>query len=143
MTRRCDEITPGREDATVFRQALLLCVFASSCSILGCSRRAPSLRESSALASASAAIPAFAAPDASVVSGKAFGAACVGDSECAEGVCFHKRIKAPDAGKERRGANEAVQHDGYCSLRCTDDADCPVPPTKGRCGARGMCKKPD
>jgi hypothetical protein len=58
-------------------------------------------------------------------------------------VCFHKRLKGPDAGKERRGSDDAVEHDGYCSIRCNDDADCPVPPTKGRCGARGMCKRPD
>lgn len=108
----------------------------------------------SAAASASAAAPAPAAPasaapapavspplDASAA--KPFGAPCVGDAECAGGVCFHKRLKVPGAGKERRGADDAVEHDGYCSIRCNSDAECPVPPTKGRCGARGMCKRPE
>jgi hypothetical protein len=120
--------------------------------LAGCSRResqekATPTPESSALASA--ATPASAAPspapsarpDASA--GRPFGSPCVDDAECSGGVCFHKRIKGPDAGHERRGANEAVEHDGYCSLRCNDDAECPVPPTKGKCGARGMCKRPE
>jgi hypothetical protein len=74
---------------------------------------------------------------------KPFGAFCVVDTECAGGVCFHKRLKGPDAGRERRDADDAVEHDGYCSLRCNDDKDCPVPPSSGRCGARGMCKRPN
>ena len=40
--------------------------------------------------------------------GKAFGEACVTDWECAGAVCFHKRLKGPDAGRERHetpGAN--------------------------------------
>jgi hypothetical protein len=79
------------------------------------------------------------APDA----GKPFGAFCTDDAECSGGVCFHKRVKGPGAGRERRDSGEAVEHDGYCSLRCSDDADCPVPPTRGKCGARGMCKRPE
>jgi hypothetical protein len=73
----------------------------------------------------------------------AFGAACVTDEDCPSHVCFHKRLKTPgvDAGKERRDAGEAVEHDGYCSMKCDSNADCPVPPTKGKCGARGMCKR--
>jgi hypothetical protein len=76
--------------------------------------------------------------------GKAFGEACVTDQECAGAVCFHKRLKGPDAGRETRDAGaEPVEHDGYCSMSCNTDADCPVPPTRGRCGARGMCKRPE
>jgi hypothetical protein len=75
--------------------------------------------------------------------GKPFGAFCVTDSECSGAVCFHKRLKTPDAGRERRGADDPVEHDGYCSLRCNDDRDCPVPPSSGKCGARGMCKRPN
>ena len=115
--------------------------------LAGCSRGNAATLETSALASAAASASAKPAPvpsasiDAS--SGKPFGAPCFVDTECAAAVCFHKRIKGPDAGPERRGASEAVEHEGYCSIRCNDDADCPVPPTKGRCGARGMCKRPD
>jgi hypothetical protein len=67
----------------------------------------------------------------------------VSDAECADRVCFHKRIKGPNSGKESRSNDDPVEHDGYCSIRCSDDADCPVPLTRGRCGARGMCKRPD
>ncbi|HEY2516108.1 MAG TPA: hypothetical protein VGI39_34790, partial [Polyangiaceae bacterium] len=76
---------------------------------------------------------------------KPFGAPCVADGECAGGVCFHKRIheKGADAGREQRGQDGPVEYDGYCSLRCNDDEGCPVPPTRGRCGARGMCKRPE
>ena len=76
---------------------------------------------------------------------RAFGGACVEDAECAGGVCFHKRVHEPgrDAGHERRGENGPVERDGYCSMRCNDDVDCPVPLTRGRCGARGMCKRPE
>jgi hypothetical protein len=115
--------------------------------VVGCSRSDTTSREASAtpkVAPAAASVAAVAS--ASVVDGsaaKSFGAACVEDAECAGGVCFHKRLKGPDAGKERRGADDPVERDGYCSMRCDDDADCPVPPTKGRCGARGMCKRPD
>jgi hypothetical protein len=109
---------------------------------LGCSRSTAAPLESTAIASAAASVSTPPSPpDASAA--KPFGAPCVGDAECAGGVCFHKRLKGPDAGKERRGANDAVEHDGYCSIPCNDDADCPVPLTKGRCGARGMCKRPD
>ena len=85
---------------------------------------------------------AVAAPAAGVDGGKPFGAFCVVDGECAGGACFHKRLKGPDAGPERRASDDPVEHDGYCSLRCNDDADCPVPPSSGRCGARGLCKRP-
>ena len=89
-------------------------------------------------------MPAAAPAVSGGAPGKPFGEPCVDDPECTGGVCFHKRIKGPDAGRERRDAGpEAVEHDGYCSLRCDSDANCPVPPTKGKCGARGMCKRPE
>ncbi len=75
---------------------------------------------------------------------KAFGAPCVVDAECGGSVCFHRRVKGAHAAHETRdAAGEVVERDGYCSIRCSDDAECPVPPTRGRCGARGMCKRPD
>jgi hypothetical protein len=74
---------------------------------------------------------------------KAFGAFCVDDAECSGAVCFHKRLKTAESGPERRGSADAVEHDGYCSMRCNSDADCPTPPSNGRCGARGMCKRPE
>ncbi len=83
------------------------------------------------------------ASSGSAASAKAFGAPCVDDAECAGGVCFHKRLKTAESGPERRGGGDAVEHDGYCSMRCTTDADCPSPPSNGRCGARGMCKRPE
>jgi hypothetical protein len=67
----------------------------------------------------------------------------VEDRDCASAVCFHKRLKTGNQGPERRGADDAVEHDGYCSISCNSDADCPSPPTNGRCGARGMCKRPE
>ncbi len=70
-----------------------------------------------------------------------FGAPCLADNQCAGAACFHKRIKGPDAGRETRTSDGPVEREGYCSLRCNDDSDCPVPPTRGRCGARGMCKR--
>jgi hypothetical protein len=82
--------------------------------------------------------------EASRATGKAFGDPCTADAECASAVCFHKRIKGPDAGRETRaGGSEPLEHDGYCSMGCNDDRDCPAPPTRGRCGARGMCKRPE
>ena len=75
--------------------------------------------------------------------GKASGEACVTDPDCASDVCFHKRLKGADAGRETRDGGEPVEHDGYCSMSCNDDGDCPVPPTRGKCGARGMCKRPE
>jgi hypothetical protein len=86
----------------------------------------------------------ISAPSANRADAKPFGEACVADTECAGGVCFHKRLKGPDTGPERRDAGfEPVEHDGYCSIKCDTDNDCPVPPTRGKCGARGMCKRPD
>jgi hypothetical protein len=123
--------------------------------VLACSKADPPPPPSGAGVSASPSAAALApvglgassgaAPggDVGADGGKSFGAPCIGDAECSGGVCFHKRVKGPDAGRERRGSNEAVERDGYCSLRCNDDADCPVPPTKGKCGARGMCKRPE
>jgi hypothetical protein len=82
-----------------------------------------------------------AAPDSGA---KVFGEPCVSDAECTGGVCFHKRLKGPGSGRETRDAGaEPVEHGGYCSMRCDQDTDCPVPPTRGRCGARGMCKRPE
>ena len=87
---------------------------------------------------------AFATRDAAVLTAaqKPFGEPCVSDSECAGAVCFHKRVKGEHAAREARDAgDEAIERDGYCSIRCRDDAECPVPPTRGKCGARGMCKR--
>jgi hypothetical protein len=86
-------------------------------------------------------VASVAALDGGVTSARGFGESCLEDVECAAGVCFHKRLKVPGAAPEHRGANEAVERDGYCSLRCRADADCPVPLTRGKCGARGMCKR--
>ncbi|HEX3342946.1 MAG TPA: hypothetical protein VHS09_00185 [Polyangiaceae bacterium] len=83
------------------------------------------------------------AASSSAAGTKAFGAFCVEDGECAAAVCFHKRIKTAGSGPERRGGGDALEHDGYCSIRCSSDADCPTPPSNGRCGARGMCKRPE
>jgi hypothetical protein len=80
---------------------------------------------------------------ASAGGARAFGAFCVEDGECSGAVCFHKRVKTAASGPERRGGGDAVEHDGYCSMRCETDADCPTPPSNGRCGARGMCKRPE
>jgi hypothetical protein len=74
---------------------------------------------------------------------KPFGAFCVEDGECAGAVCFHKRLKTTQSGPETRDGGDPVEHDGYCSMRCNGDADCPSPPSNGRCGARGMCKRPE
>lgn len=66
-------------------------------------------------------IPEAAPP----VEGKrAFGAACENDAECTSGVCS----------KGKRN--------GFCSLKCEADSDCPNPPTAGACNGRGFCKKP-
>lgn len=55
---------------------------------------------------------------------RAFGAPCDDDKECASGVCS----------KGKRN--------GFCSMKCGSDADCPNPPTAGACNGRGFCKKP-
>jgi hypothetical protein len=108
--------------------------------VAACSRSQAATRQEPPTTSAPTPLGATsAAADA----GKPFGAFCVTDSECSGAVCFHKRLKTPDAGRERRGADDPVEHDGYCSLRCNDDKDCPVPPSSGKCGARGMCKRPN
>ena len=79
---------------------------------------------------------------ADAATGKPFGAVCTQDDECAQGVCFHKRIKGADSGPERRDVRpEAEEREGYCSIRCSADTDCPTPLTRGKCGARGMCKR--
>ena len=106
--------------------------FAAVLVLVGCSKSHAAVDGGSPSPSASA-VPA----------GKAFGAYCVEDRECASTVCFHKRLKTGNQGPERRGGDDAVEHDGYCSLSCNSDADCPSPPTNGRCGARGMCKRPE
>jgi hypothetical protein len=85
--------------------------------------------------------PSVSATGAIAGGPKPFGVPCVEDAECAGGVCFHKRIKGADAGPERRDVHpEAEEHDGFCSMHCDSDTDCPTPPTRGKCGARGMCK---
>ena len=47
------------------------------------------------------------------------------------------------AGGRRQAGSEALEHDGYCSMSCNQDSDCPMPPTRGKCGARGVCKRPE
>jgi hypothetical protein len=113
--------------------------------LAGCSRSNAASRtdtESSPLAAADAA-QRPSTPEAGT--GKPFGASCTTDAECAARACFHKHVHdvhgAAEAGHEHQGANDAVQEDGYCSIRCSDDGDCPVPPTAGHCGGRGMCKR--
>lgn len=127
--------------------------------IVGCKRDAPapSGPAPGSAASATPTVPlsppsvmgtvALATSDAGA---KPFGAACTADADCAAKVCFRKRAHpdgerghASDAGHERRGADDPVEKDGYCSMKCDDDDDCPVPLTKGKCGGRGMCKRPD
>jgi hypothetical protein len=101
--------------------------------LLGCSRSHGAAVDGGSPSAAASGTPA----------GKAFGAYCVEDRECATAVCFHKRLKTGNQGPEHRGGDDAVEHDGYCSMSCNSDADCPSPPTNGRCGARGMCKRPE
>jgi hypothetical protein len=108
--------------------------------LLGCSRG------HGAAVDGGSASPVTSTAASSSQAGKsfgAFGAYCVEDRECASAVCFHKRLKTGSQGPEQRGANDPVEHDGYCSMSCNSDADCPAPPTNGRCGARGMCKRPE
>jgi hypothetical protein len=108
-------------------------------SLAACSRS-----EAAPAASTTASSAATTATAVSSSAGlKAFGSSCVDDAECRDAVCFHKRLKTGQSGPEHRGGNDAVEHDGYCSIRCDDDAQCPVPPSSGRCGARGMCKRPE
>jgi len=63
-----------------------------------------------------------------------FGGACTTANDCADGRCFHKHVAGSDAG--------AVEAQGYCTLPCESDGDCPAPPTRGKCGGRRMCKRP-
>jgi molybdate transport system substrate-binding protein len=85
--------------------------------------------------------PAPASTGADAAAAKPFGAFCTSDAECAGGVCFHKRLAERAEGRESRDAGqEALEDTGFCSMRCTEDRDCPTPPTSGHCGARGMCK---
>ncbi len=118
--------------------------------LAGCSRSQAAPRpdtESSALGTSARRDPAVTASEAGPP--RPFGAPCVTDAECAAGACFHRHAHgATDAGHDRRGKSEGsegtadpVEADGYCSIRCSDDGECPVPPTSGRCGGRGMCKK--
>jgi hypothetical protein len=110
--------------------------------VLGaCTREKPTPAEGAKAAVATAS--ATASASASVGGAKAFGTFCVEDSECGGAVCFHKRVKTAESGPERRGGGDAVEHDGYCSMRCNADSDCPTAPSNGRCGARGMCKRPE
>jgi hypothetical protein len=119
----------------IVRQTLL----AGMVLLPACSRSGAQAERSDAVAPATIE----AATTAVIAGQKAFGAPCVVDAECAGAVCFHKRARGEPAARETRDAgDEAVEHDGYCSLRCRDDAECPVPPTRGKCGARGMCKRP-
>jgi hypothetical protein len=115
-------------------RAIVLCLLA----LAACSRVEAATRLDAGPSADASRSPAAVPTDAGA---KPFGAPCIADSECAGAVCFHKRLKLPDSGPEGRGKGDAVEHDGYCSLRCEDDKDCPVPLTKGRCGARGMCKR--
>jgi hypothetical protein len=136
------------------KSALVVGGVALACA-LGCSKGNEAGVESKAMAAPAPATPAKseaasaasananAGPAADAGGKKAFGGFCTDDADCTSNVCFHKRLKTPDAGKERRGGNDAVEHDGFCSMKCDDDGDCPVPPTKGKCGARGMCKRPE
>ena len=120
--------------------AMRLSFVAALAALLACSR-SPAAAVDGGATSTGLAAPT-AAPSAPP-SGKTFGEYCVEDRECASTLCFHKRLKTGNQAPERRDADDAVEHDGYCSMSCNSDADCPVPPTKGRCGARGMCKRPD
>jgi hypothetical protein len=117
---------------TASRLSLLL---ATMLAATGCSRS-----EAAPASGASASSPSGSSSPTGL---KAFGASCVEDGECKDAVCFHKRLKTGQSGPEHRGGNDAVEHDGYCSIRCDGDGQCPVPPTNGRCGARGMCKRPE
>jgi hypothetical protein len=109
----------------------------------GCSRSQAAPASATSAGSAGSSPVAMAAASAASAGAKTFGAACVEDAECAAAVCFHKRLKTGQSGPEHRGGNDPVERDGYCSMRCDDDSQCPVPPSSGRCGARGMCKRPE
>ena len=133
---------PKRTRVEEFLALLLVLAFPAA----GCSRSHASAKPETEPAALVAGKDAAATTASGT--GKPFGAPCVADGECAAGACFHKHVHdlhgAAEAGHEHRvekGENDAVQADGYCSLRCSDDGDCPVPPTAGRCGGRGMCKQ--
>jgi hypothetical protein len=91
-----------------------------------------------------------ATPGAQVAKAKQpFGGACVADGECASGACFHKHTHdkggqaaaQASGGHEHAGNDDSLQADGYCSIKCEEDSECPNPPTSGHCGGRGMCKR--
>jgi hypothetical protein len=111
--------------------------------LAGCSR-------SQSASPAEGAGAGSATPSAQVAKAKQpFGSACVADGECASAACFHKHThdKGGQAaaqaggGHEHAGTDDSLQADGYCSIRCEEDSDCPNPPTSGHCGGRGMCKR--
>lgn len=54
--------------------------------------------------------------------GRPYGEPCHADGECASRVCWPEKQ--------------------ICTLKCTADADCPAPPTAGKCNKKGFCKKP-
>ncbi len=116
-------------------------LIAGTALLVGCARSQAAVPSPTADSGAQAS--AVPAPAAAPAARKPFGEACVDDSECAGAVCFHKRLKTPGMDAEHKGSRDAVERDGYCSLHCDDDSQCPVPPTSGRCGARGMCKRPE
>jgi hypothetical protein len=66
-----------------------------------------------------------AAHDASADSGAGgnFGDVCAKDADCKSKACF------------------IGGQGNYCSILCTTNAQCPVPPTSGVCNPKGYCKK--
>jgi hypothetical protein len=53
----------------------------------------------------------------------AFGAVCTKDADCKSNACF------------------IGGQGSYCSILCQTDAQCPVPPTAGKCNMKGYCMK--
>jgi hypothetical protein len=118
----------------------IVCALSIAGAGCGSCRRSDAAEEGSRPAASASTSPS---PSGVGAVAKSFGSFCTTDGDCASGTCFHKRLKeGRDAGREVRGADEAVEESGYCSMKCNSDADCPSPPTSGRCGARGMCKRP-
>jgi hypothetical protein len=110
------------------RIAAVLATFAVAALIAQARPDGPSQRVSKLAAVVRADSPDFAAtappPEPTLGGARAFGAACDNDKECASGVCS----------KGKRN--------GFCSMKCEADSDCPNPPTAGACNGRGFCKKP-